>query len=186
MPPMPLPPWPATPPAHGGILLREVVDGDLDMVRELATDPYIAQTGTLPADATEQHARAWIAAQQSRHGEGAGFSFTMADAATGKAVGHCGLWTAELGAGRSSAGYVVAPSSRGRGYAADALIALTAFGATVPGLFRIGLYIEPWNAPSIRTAERAGYDREGLLRSYHRIGDRRRDMLLYGRVLHSG
>lgn len=185
MPPMPLPSWPATPPAYGGIVLREVTDGDVDMVRELATDPYIAQTGTLPADATEQHARAWIAQQRGRHSEGAGFSFTMADAATGEAVGHCGLWTGELCAGRSTAGYVVAPSARGRGLAADALRALTAFGATIPGLFRVGLYIEPWNAPSIRTAERAGYEREGLLRSYHRIGDRRRDMLLYARVLHS-
>jgi RimJ/RimL family protein N-acetyltransferase len=185
MPPRPLPPWPATPPAHGGILLREVADRDVDMVLELSTDPYIAQTGTLPAGATETDARAWIERQRGRHGEGVGFSFAMADATTDAAVGHCGLWLAELGEGRATAGYVVAPSARGNGRAADALTALTAFAATVPGLFRIGLYIEPWNAPSIRTAERAGYEREGLLRSYHRIGGQRRDMLLYAAVLHS-
>ncbi len=55
----------------------------------------------------------------------------------------------------------------------------------MPDLHRIALYIEPWNAPSIRTAERAGYEREGLLRSYHRIGGQRRDMLLYATVVHS-
>ena len=185
MPPRALPPWPTTPPAHGGIRLREVDDRDVAMVLELSTDSYIAQTGTLPPDATEAHARAWIERQRGRHGEGVGYSFAMVDATTGDAVGHCGLWLAELGEGRATAGYVVAPSARGHGRAADALTALTAFGATVPGLHRIALYIEPWNAPSIRTAERAGYEREGLLRSYHRIGGQRRDMLLYATVLHS-
>jgi hypothetical protein len=43
-------------------------------------------------------------------------------------------------------------------------------------------YIEPWNAGSIGTAERAGYEREGLLRSHQEIGGRRRDMLLYASV----
>jgi RimJ/RimL family protein N-acetyltransferase len=39
-----------------------------------------------------------------------------------------------------------------------------------------------WNAGSIGTAERAGYEREGLLRSHQEIGGRRRDMLLYATV----
>lgn len=184
--PRPLPPWPATPPAHGAIVLREVAHRDLDMIRELSTDPYIAQTGTLQADADGAHARAWIDRQSARRDEGVGFSFAMADAATGDAVGHCGLWLTELGQGRATAGYVVAPPARGHGYAADALAALTAFAATVPGLHRVALFIEPWNAASIRTAERAGYEREGLLRSYVTIGDQRCDMLVYATVLHSG
>jgi RimJ/RimL family protein N-acetyltransferase len=49
-------------------------------------------------------------------------------------------------------------------------------------LHRIELYIEPWNTGSIGTAERAGYQREGLLRSHQEIGGRRRDMLLYASV----
>jgi RimJ/RimL family protein N-acetyltransferase len=39
--------------------------------------------------------------------------------------------------------------------------------------------IEPWNVGSITTAERAGYEREDLLRSHQQIGGRRRDMFLY-------
>jgi len=73
-------------------------------------------------------------------------------------------------------------SARGRGLASAALIALTSFGWTIPALHRIELYIEPWNAGSIGTAERAGYEREGLLRSHQEIGGRRRDMLLYASV----
>jgi RimJ/RimL family protein N-acetyltransferase len=44
------------------------------------------------------------------------------------------------------------------------------------------LHIERWNEASWRAAQRAGYTREGLLRSYQEIGGRRRDMLLYAAV----
>ena len=59
-----------------------------------------------------------------------------------------------------------------------ALTALTSFAWTIPGLHRIELYIEPWNAGSAKTAEWAGFVRQGLLRSHQEIGGRRRDMLL--------
>ncbi|MBX9389232.1 GNAT family N-acetyltransferase [Streptomonospora nanhaiensis] len=52
----------------------------------------------------------------------------------------------------------------------------------MPGLFRIEAYFEPWNAASVRTAELAGYVREGPLRSHQPIGGRQRDMLLYATV----
>ena len=47
---------------------------------------------------------------------------------------------------------------------------------------RIELWIEPENAPSLRVAERAGFTREGLLRSFAVIDGRRRDMLMYSRI----
>lgn len=152
------------------------------MARELATDAYVPTIGTLPRHANDEEALAWIRRQMGRYHEGAGFSFVIAEASNDTAVGQCGLWLRELEAGRASAGYSIAPSVRGRGFAADALTALTAFGWTVPGLFRMELYIEPWNTGSIRTAERAGYAREGLLRSHQIIGEVRRDMLLYAAI----
>ncbi|WP_211658979.1 GNAT family N-acetyltransferase [Phytoactinopolyspora halophila] len=177
-----LPPWPDTPPAHGGVVLRAVCETDVGMARELSTDPYVPAIGSLPVNASEDEALAWVHRQRERHVEAAGFSFTIAEAGSGAAAGHCGLWLKELGEGRGSAGYSIAPSARGRGLAADALIALTAFGWTVPGLFRIALYIEPWNVGSIRTAERAGYVREGLLRRHQEINGQRRDMLVFAAV----
>jgi RimJ/RimL family protein N-acetyltransferase len=152
------------------------------MAQELSTDDYVPTIGTLPPHASEEAALAWVRRQLGRYEDGTGFSFTVADAATDAAVGQCGLWLGELADGRATAGYSIAPSARGRGFAADALTALTAFGWTVPGLFRIALYIEPWNVGSIRTAERAAYAREGLLRSHQAIAGVRRDMLLYAAV----
>lgn len=179
MAPAALPPWPLVPPTHGQVVLRAVRDDDVAMARELSTDPYVPATGTLPADASDDEARAWVRRQQGRHAEGRGFSFTIAEARTDTAVGHCGLWLAERSAGRATAGYAVAPSWRGRGLATDALLALTGFARTVPGLQRVALLIEPWNLASARTAERAGYVREGLLRDHQEIGGARRDVLVY-------
>lgn len=47
-------------------------------------------------------------------------------------------------------------------------------------MHRLQLYIEPSNVGSWRTAERAGYVREGLLRSWEVVGNERRDMFMYG------
>jgi RimJ/RimL family protein N-acetyltransferase len=152
------------------------------MVLDLATDPYVPLIGTLPARATPEQAREWIERNRRRWAAGSGFSFTVAEASTARPVGHTGLWVRELAAGRASAGYAIAPGARGHGYAADALRALTAFGWSLPELHRIELHIEPWNTASVRTAERAGYEREGLLRSHQEIGGGRRDMLLYAAV----
>ncbi|HEX7993703.1 MAG TPA: GNAT family protein [Streptosporangiaceae bacterium] len=174
-----LPPWPASPPASGAVILREFSASDMPMVLELSTDPYVPLIGTLPANASEQEARAWINRQRQRLAEGIGYSFAIADASTDRCLGGIGLWLAGLTQGRATAGYFVAPSARRQGVATAALKALTAFAWTIPVLHRIELYIEPWNSGSVRAAEGAGFEREGLLRSHQEIGGRRRDMLLY-------
>ncbi|MDH5147295.1 GNAT family N-acetyltransferase [Brevibacterium casei] len=182
MTPTGLPRWPDPQPSYGHVALRAVSERDIVMAQELSMDPYVPQTGSLPLNATVSQARDWVRRQQNRHAEGSGFSFTIATSETAEPVGHCGLWLRELDEGRATAGYAIAPSCRGHGYAADALRALTDFGWTIPGLFRIALFIEPSNLGSVRTAERAGYGREGVLSSYQTIGGRRRDMLVYAAI----
>ncbi len=177
-----LPPWPPEPVASGPVVLREFSYRDVPTLRELSTDPYVPLIGSLPANASEQEAQDFVDRQRGRLAEGVGFSFVIAEADTDRAVGGIGLWLVAVPYGRATAGYSVTPSARGRGLAAAALIAVTEFAWTIPALHRIELYIEPWNQGSVRTAERAGYEREGLLRSHQEIGGRRRDMLLYATV----
>ena len=47
---------------------------------------------------------------------------------------------------------------------------------------RLSLFIEPWNIASIKTAKRAGYEFEGLLRNWERVGGVARDMGSYVRI----
>lgn len=174
-----LPSWPTTPPTYGSVVLREFTDDDLHLAIELGEDPYIPLIGSLPAFPTAQQALEWIHRQRGRLAEGRGLSFAIADAHSDKAVGGIGLWLQNLSAGRATVGYSVSAAYRGRCIASDALRALTAFAWTIPTLYRIELYIEPWNTGSIRVAEACGYQGEGLLRSHQEIGGTRRDMLLY-------
>lgn len=177
--------FPAVPPRADGILLRRFMDADIDMLRDLATDPYLPLIGSLPANASRQEAAAFIARQHQRLETGAGYSFCVADT-SGAALGSAGLWVAALTQGRATIGYSVAPFARGRGVAVRALRAMTEFAWTIPELCRIELYIEPWNLASIRVAEAGGYVQEGLLHSHQPIGDRRADMLLYATLRPTG
>ena len=175
----PLPSWPTTPPAHGGVVLRAFTDQDAHLAVELGDDPYIPLIGSLPAHPTAEQVLAWIRRQRDQLAQAQRFSFAIADATSDKAVGAIGLGLRDLSAGRATAGYAVSPLHRGRGIATSALQALTAFAWTIPALYRVELYIEPWNTSSIHVAEAAGYRREGLLRSHQELGGSRRDMLLY-------
>ena len=180
-----VPPWPSSEPEYGAVRLRAFSSADARMAMDLSTDPYVPSVGSLPPHATHADALEWIERQRRHHVDGRAFSFAIAAVETDLAVGHIGLWLGERETGRAQIGYGVAPHARGHGRASDALCAATAFAWTIPYLHRLELYVEPWNAASIRTAERAGYEREGLLRSHQEIAGRRRDMLLYAAIRQS-
>lgn len=177
--------WPQTNPRSGPVSLRTFHSSDVSMVKELATDPYVPLIGSLPAHADTAAAAAWIQRQHGRLAEDVGFSFCIADEQD-HPLGFAGLWTKGLPGGRATAGYAVRPSARGHGVATHALKALTAFGWTLPDLRRIELYVEPDNLASRRTAERAGYFHEGVLRQQQEIGGSRRDMCLYAVLQKNG
>ena len=56
-------------------------------------------------------------------------------------------------------GWVLAPSAHGRGYASEAVAAVTAWGDRHFGALRAVCIIAPENLPSIRVAEKAGFRR---------------------------
>jgi [ribosomal protein S5]-alanine N-acetyltransferase len=56
---------------------------------------------------------------------------------------------------------------------------LTEWASSLGGLHRLQLFVEPWNKGSWRAAEGCGFQREGLLRSWERVGDQYNDMYVY-------
>ncbi|MGW0732998.1 GNAT family N-acetyltransferase [Streptomyces sp. NPDC002851] len=173
---------PTAAPSFGNVRLRAFEERDVGMLMDLSTDAYVPKTGSLPGNASRQEALAYIERQISHLRTGTGYSFCVADKDTDEALGTAGLYLAPIAAGRATAGYSVAPRSRGRKVASHALTALTRFAWSIPELYRIELYIEPWNMASLRTAELAGFEREGLLRSHQEIGGKRVDMLLHAEI----
>ena len=174
---MPALTWPVPLPQWGPVRLRPFAESDLDLVAELAADPYVPLIGSVPAVFSEAEGLAYLERQRQRLTDGTGWSFAIAELESDRAVGSAGLWRQE--GRRARAGYTVAPSARGRGYAKAGLRALTAFAWTQPDIERVELFIEPGNLASIAVARSCGYRAEGLLTRHVEIGGRLRDMLLY-------
>ncbi|MEU7825386.1 GNAT family protein [Catellatospora sp. NPDC049133] len=170
----------------GPFLLRAFRPGDLPLLEEAAADPYIPVISSVPVPYTEAEGLAFVRRQHDRARECVGYSLAIADRAEGRAVGQIGLWLTEIGEGRAATGYWIAPSARGRGAAGHALAAVAHWALADLAIPRVHLHVEPWNTASIRTAERAGFRREGLLRSWMELGGERRDMLLYARLAADG
>jgi [ribosomal protein S5]-alanine N-acetyltransferase len=163
----------------GPIRLRPFREADAEAVMSVAADPLIPLITTVPVSGHRTDALAFIERQQERLPAGIGYSFAIAEAAGDQAVGQIGLWLHDHRHGRASIGYWLTPQHRGRGYASAALRALTRWAWTLPGIARLELYVEPWNESSWRTAESAGFHREGLLRGWQPVGNKRRDMYMY-------
>ncbi len=161
------------------VRLRPFAPADAGLVVAAGTDPLIPLITTVRAGGTLDDARAFIERQHERLRTGAGYSFAVADAGTDEAVGHFGVWLRDHDQGRVNVGYWIGAAFRRRGYARAALGTATRWALRLPGVYRVELYVEPWNQGSWRTAERVGYRREGLLRGWQRVGTERRDMYMY-------
>ena len=80
---------------------------------------------------------------------------------------------------RGSVSYWLLPEARGKGLARRTvtLVSRWAFGELA--LVRLALFTEPSNRQSQRVAERSGFHREGVLRSYTEIDRRSVDNVAY-------
>jgi RimJ/RimL family protein N-acetyltransferase len=111
---------------------------------------------------------------------GATRAFAVREVATGRLVGHCELRVQDDDIAHAS--YSTAAHARRLGYAARALRLASDWGFRELAIIRLELYIEPDNAASRAVARRAGFVEEGLLRCRLRIGEARRDAILYAKL----
>jgi RimJ/RimL family protein N-acetyltransferase len=96
----------------------------------------------------------------------------------GRVVGAIGMGVNQFGTGHI--GYWCAAEARGRGVVTRALRMLCRYGLGEPGLGRLELVTDPENLASQRVAEKAGFKREGVLRSHALHPDgRRRDSVMF-------
>src|SRR5882757_564626 len=159
--------------------LRSWELGDLPLVREASSDDYIPLITTVPSAYSQEAGEAFVRRQWERASTGSGYPFVIVRVEDGRPLGTVGVWLRESNEGRASLGYWVVRSARGQGVAAEALRAVAAWALGDLQIPRLQLYVEPWNSASQRTAERVGFQREGLLRSWQQVGEDRRDMIMY-------
>ena len=110
--------------------------------------------------------------------------FAVTDAATGQILGSVGLTRDETDH-VVEVGYWIRAEARGRGVMTRAVVVVSRH-AFETGAERVFLRADPLNVGSCRVAEKAGFTREGVLRSAHwnpRLG-RRQDWAIYSLLPH--
>jgi ribosomal-protein-alanine N-acetyltransferase len=83
---------------------------------------------------------------------------------------------------RATIGFWLLPEARGKGLATRAVRHVSRWALRELALVRLGLLTEPSNERSQRVAERSGFQREGVFRSYAEIDGRRVDYALFSLV----
>ena len=145
---------------------------DLPLLARASEDEYVALIERLPMPFDSERAAEWLATRRETD---------WAVAVDGGAVGGAGYALRHV-PGLAEVGYWIVADRRGAGLA-TAAVELVVERALAAGIERLQATVEPWNGASQRVLEKAGFEREGLLRGYARHGEGpRHDVYVYGRL----
>jgi len=157
-----------------GLILRPWESHDVPALTTACNDPEIAQwLPVIPSPYTEEDAHSYLDQSRETWDRGEAYNFAIVDAASNELAGSIAVRLLRFDVGHF--GYWVARSARRRGVATEALKALCRWGVETLALKRLELLTDPDNVASQRVAEKAGFQREGILRSSlaYRDGSRR-------------
>jgi RimJ/RimL family protein N-acetyltransferase len=152
------------------VRLRPFEESDVPAIVDACRDPEIPRWTAVPSPYSEADARAWLASGEEE-------SFAVVDRASGELLGSIGVRYLDGGIGE--VGYWVKREARGRGVATRALGLVARWALVEKGLGRFQLRADVANEPSQRVAEKAGFVREGVLRSALAFKGERRDVVMY-------
>ena len=162
------------------LALRQTHDADVDVEYAMRTDPVVMRYwSSLPireireARDTVERAKGYFASR-----EGIRWIVTLRD--DDRMIGSVGLFAFHEQNRLAEIGYALAREHWGRGYMHEALTAAIDYAFGPLALRRIEADTHPRNAASVRTLERLGFAREGLLRERWQVGDEISDSLVWG------
>jgi RimJ/RimL family protein N-acetyltransferase len=144
-------------------------------VARACQDPQIPRWTMVPTPYLEADARTWLT-QVTDPAIEDHLALAMVTSKD-EFVGSMSLFMVKPGV--AEFGYWTAPEMRGRGYTPRALTLLARWAFDELRLPRLQLGTLPGNTASERVAEKAGFSREGILRSYLDQRGERRDVLMW-------
>ncbi len=173
--------YPRPPLTDGTVVLRPWAEADLDALVAICDDPDVARFTPLPAPYTHADGRAWLGGDLGRMQAGEELSLAIHELGSGP-VGTVGVRVDESDRDVAELGYVVARAARGRGIATRSVRLVAEWVLREWGAARLQLTTSVDNAASQVVAERAGFAREGVLRSWAVNRGRRVDLVMYSRL----
>lgn len=175
---------PPDPPLSDGVVtLRSWRREDAPAIAAACSDPEIHRwLEAVPHPYGEADARAYVArAERGWRGHGDATPLAVVDAESGALVGSCGIRWVDPEQAVAEVGYWVSPEARGRGVATRATRLVAGWVLGTLRYERLQLRADPRNEASCRVAARAGFTREGVLRSARRSAKqgRRTDVVMF-------
>jgi RimJ/RimL family protein N-acetyltransferase len=173
---------PAEPLRDGLTALRAWRDSDLEALVAACQDPEIARWTRVPSPYGEADARTYLLARYDAINAGSSAPFAIVDPETDVLLGSISLMRFEWQHRRAEVGYWLAREARGLGHATRAVGLICGWAFQQLRLERIELLAATGNPASQQVAERSGFVREGVLRSYFRVASERQDMVAFAQL----
>jgi len=165
------------------LLLRPPTEADAEKIftrygQDAEVCRYMSWTPHRSIDDTLEFLRRIV----SDNAEGRSMSFLIFSRESGELLGSVG---GAIEKHRMQFGYCLARDAWGKGFATEAARAFLAAAFELPSLWRVQAFCDLENAASARVLEKAGLEREGILRRYMvmpNLGDEPRDLYCYAKV----
>ena len=154
----------------------------LEALAAIVHDPDVLRFTRIPVPPPPDFPEIWLARYEEGRKDGSREAFAAVDPGDGTLLGLALAPHIDVEGREGELGYLVAPQARGRGIATELLRQLTAWAFSDAHLLRAYLVVDVENVASQKVAERAGYAREGVMRSMHVKDGRRADCILYSRL----
>ncbi|MFD1356950.1 GNAT family N-acetyltransferase [Fictibacillus halophilus] len=161
------------------LILRAVTKADAEDILLYLSDPDVVKHMGLEPFESIEDAHDEIAWYESIVKNGTGIRWGITLKEDGRVIGSCGFLNRVPKHFRSEAGFELSKEYWGKGIASEALEAVVRYGFQHLELERVEALIEPANLPSQRLVEKAGFQREGLLRHYEFTCGKFDDLYIY-------
>jgi RimJ/RimL family protein N-acetyltransferase len=168
----------------GHITLREWTPDDVEAMIAPLNEAEIARWTRVPSPYTRTDAEEFLTRTEAQREAGYELALAIVSARGGDLLGSMSVRVASIENLRGELGYLVFEHARGRAVAPRAVALLAGHAFDRLGLRRIEILTAVGNRASQRVAEKAGFTREGVLRSYMDNGGERLDMVSWSLLPH--
>ncbi|WP_070119673.1 GNAT family N-acetyltransferase [Bacillus marinisedimentorum] len=161
------------------LLLRIFTRDDAFRIKELANNKQLAEILGLPHPYEAEHAEDWIAAQPESIKKGIEYPLAIVSKDQNAIIGTIAIRVDKRN-NKGELGYWVGTGYWGNGFATEAVNRIIKFGFEELNLNKISASALSWNHASATVLDKAGLQKEGILRQDRLLLDTYEDMVVYG------
>jgi len=160
--------------------MRWISEDDVAAIYDIFSDPQVMRYWSSGPLTDREAAAAMQRDIADGNRSGLKWKWGLALNDTNVLIGTVTLFNLSLDNGRAEIGYAMGRKYWGQGYMHEALTALIVHAFDVLNLRRLEADVDPRNTSSVRSLERLGFQREGLLRERWHVGGELQDAYFYG------